>query len=448
MVTYYYQPLIIIQPSNKIHKMKAKIIGCYCLLLSFSSIAQQPFTFHFQQTVVSQTKPSINAPYSGTNSLIQSKETQASITATFFTGVKLWKGAEGYFDAELSGGSGLSGAKGIAGFTNGEAFRIGDAAPKIYLARLYLKQTIPLSKEYVTVEDGINQIATQYPKKYLRFVLGKFCLSDFFDLNTYSHDPRSQFMNWALMSHGAWDYAANVRGYTSGYVVEYGSPEVGIRLSTTAVPTTANGPDLNYHFAKNYSHSAEISKPFGKSGKQTIIRLLGYYTKTYMGNYAIATQTFDKDITETRKDGRTKIGFGLNAEQQLNANAGLFFRTSWNDGKNETWAFTEIDHSISLGFSNAGTKWKRPNDTFGVAIVANGISKEHQAYLANGGYGFIVGDGKLNYGLEKIFETYYNIHLHDKHFWLAPNYQFVVNPAYNKDRGPVNVFSLRAHAEF
>lgn len=428
----------------KKHNCLIFIFTTFCLSVN----AQSPFTFHFQQTVVSQTKTKIKAPYSGENSLIPEKETQASITATLFMGAKLWKGAEGYFDTELSGGSGLSGAKGMGGFTNGEAFRIGDAAPKIYLARLYLKQTIALSKDYEEVEDGINQVATKMPTKYLRFVIGKFCLSDFFDNNTYSHDPRSQFLNWALMSHGAWDYAANVRGYTSGYVVEYGTPTFGARISTTAVPTYANGPDLNYNFAKNYAHSAEINKTFGKTGKEMTIRLLGYFTKTHMGSYVEATKRDIKDITETRMDGRTKAGFGLNIEQKFNENAGLFFRSSWNDGKNETWAFTEIDRSITLGFANDGEKWKRPKDTFGVALAANGLSVEHRDYLASGGYGFIIGDGKLNYGLEKIFETYYRIHMHGDHFWLTPNYQLVVNPAYNKDRGPANVFSLRAHAEF
>lgn len=424
------------------------LLICFFTISCFQANAQHNYTLHFQQTVVSQTKTKINAPYSGNNSLIPEEETQASITATLFMGANLWKGAEVYFDTELSGGSGLSGAKGMGGFTNGEAFRIGDAAPKIYLARLYLKQTFALNKDYIEVEDGINQVATKVPTKYLRFVLGKFCLSDFYDNNTYSHDPRSQFLNWALMSHGAWDYAANVRGYTSGYVVEYGSPKFGVRFSTTALPTYANGPDLNYNFAKNYSHSFEMNKTFGKQNKETIVRLMGYYNKTYMGNYVEATKRDIKDITETRKDGRTKAGFGLNIEQKLNENAGLFFRGSWNDGKNETWAFTEIDHSITLGFANDGAKWKRPKDTFGVAIAANGLSVEHRDYLASGGYGFIIGDGKLNYGLEKIFETYYRIHMHDDHFWLTPNYQFVANPAYNKDRGPANVFSLRAHAEF
>jgi high affinity Mn2+ porin len=428
--------------------MQNKLFFLTFLLFLGELKAQKPFTFHFQQTVVSQTKPKIKAPYTGTNSLVPEKETQASITATIFAGTKLWKGAEAYFNAELSGGSGLSGAKGIAGFTNGEAFRVGDAAPKIYVARLFLKQTIALSKDFVAVEDGVNQVATKVPKKYLRFVLGKFCLSDYFDLNTYSHDPRSQFLNWALMSHGAWDYAANVRGYTSGYVVEYGSPSFGARISTTAVPTSANGPYLNYNFGKNYSHSAELNKTFGQSGKETTVRLLGYFTKTYMGSYTEAIKRTDKDVTQTRIDGRTKKGFGVNIEQKLNDESGLFFRGSWNDGKNETWAFTEIDRSISLGFANNGDKWKRPDDTFGVAIAANGLSTEHANYLANGGYGFIIGDGKLNYGMEKIFETYYKIHLHDHHFWITPNYQFVINPAYNKDRGPVNVFTIRAHAEF
>jgi high affinity Mn2+ porin len=409
--------------------------------------AQSPYTFHFQQTVISQYKPTFKAPYSGTNSLTTQAETQTSLTTTLFAGVRLWKGGELYINPEMSGGSGLSGTKGIAGFTNGETFRIGDVAPVIYLARGFFKQTFALGQATDSTENNVNQIAGQTPKKYLRFIVGKFSLADYFDANAYSHDPRSQFLNWALMNNGAWDYAANVRGYTVGYVVEYGTPSVTVRFGSSEVPTTANGPDLNTDISQNYSHFFEIEKPFNFFSKPAKLRLLGYYTKTNMGNYQEAIKRSDVDITQTRNAGRTKVGVGINVESPINDWAGYFLRFGWNDGKNETWAFTEIDQSGSLGWSFNGKIFNRPDDNFGIAYVVNGISKPHRDYLAAGGYGFIIGDGKLNYGGESIFELYYSLQI-NKHFWLTPDAQFVKNPAYNRDRGPVFALSLRAHAEF
>ena len=422
------------------------------LLISFSflirhGLAQSPVTFHFQQTVIPQYKPSFKAKYSGTNSLITTAETQTTLTSTLFVGARLWKGGEIYINPELSGGSGLSGAKGIAGFTNGEAFRIGDAAPVIYLARGFLKQTFAIGQDTETQEEEANQIAGQTPKKYLRLIVGKFCLADYFDANEFSHDPRTQFLNWALMSNGAWDYAANVRGYTVGYVVEYGTPSVSVRFGTSEVPTTANGPDLNTDLGKNYSHFLEIEKPFSFFKKQSTLRLLGFYTKTGMGNYTKAIQRSDVDITETRQAGRTKVGFGINFESHTSDWAGYFLRFGWNDGRNETWAFTEIDRSASYGWSFTGKPFNRPDDHFGIAYVVNDLSKPHRDYLAAGGYGFIIGDGKLNYGSERILELFYNFQI-NQHFWLTPDCQFVKNPAYNRDRGAAIALSLRAHVEF
>jgi len=419
-----------------------------CLLVLFwleSLLSNGQVQLHFQQTVVSQTKHKFDAPYSGINSLLPNKETQASITSTLFTGTKLWKGAEAYLNIELSGGSGLSGAKGIAGFTNGEAFRIGDASPKIYLARGYLKQTFNLSDDLKSIEDSPNQIKTTQASKYVKIVLGKFCLTDFFDLNQFSHDPRTQFLNWSLMSHGAWDYAANVRGYTVGGMIEYGSPKFGIRWSMSALPTTANGPNLDYQLLKHFSQAIEIEH---RLTSRTVLRLLGYYNQTYMGNYAEAIERTDKDLLKTRQEGRTKIGLGINAEHKLNDLIGIFSRLSYNDGKNETWAFTEIDNSYSLGAVFNGGKWNRKDDNLGLACVSNGISNSHQQFLKSGGNGFMIGDGALNYRRELIAEIYYSWHLHDRHFWLSPDFQWVKNPAYNVDRGAIKVFSLRAHAEF
>jgi high affinity Mn2+ porin len=416
---------------------------------AYSQKDSSRFSLHFQQTIVPQTKLPIKSPYMSTNSLLSEQETQYTITSTIFAGMKLWKGGEAYFNPEISGGSGLSSARGMGGFTNGEAFRVGDTAPKIYLARLYFKQTIAFGNEQDTISESANQVAITMPTHYLRLIVGKYCLADFFDNNSYSHDPRSQFMNWSLMSTGAWDYPANTRGYTVGYVLEYRKQSFAVRISTSALPTTANGPVLNYDYGQNYGHVAEVEKRFSVYKKPLTIRLLAFYNHTYMGNYAEATKQLPTpDLVKVQNKMSSKYGFGLNIERQLSDNVGCFFRYSWNDGNNETWAFTEIDRSASFGYLFKGNLWKRANDNFGIAVVTNDISKTHAAYLAAGGYGFMLGDGQINYGHESIFETYYSINVKNNHLWLTPDYQFVVNPAYNKDRGPAHVFGLRVHAEF
>ncbi len=432
-----------------------RVLFCWATLfacLTMSAYSQKDstrFTFHFQQTIVPQTKLPIKSPYASINSLIPEKETQYTITSTLFMGMKLWKGGEAYFNPEISGGSGISGARGMGGFTNGKAFRVGDTAPKIYLARLYFKQVFAIGNEQDTIAEGVNQVATIFPKHYLKLIVGKYCLADFFDNNAYSHDPRSQFMNWSLMSAGAWDYPANTRGYTVGYVLEYRNKSFAARISTSALPTTANGPVLNYEFGQNYGHVAEVEKRFGKPERPLTIRLLGFYNHTYMGNYAEATKQLPTpNLVKVENKFSSKYGFGLNIEKQISENVGYFLRYSWNDGNNETWAFTEIDRSGCAGFLVKGNLWKRPTDNFGIAIVTNDISKSHAAYFGAGGYGFMIGDGKINYGSERIFETYYSINVIKNHFWLTPDYQFVINPGYNKDRGPAHVFGLRLHAEF
>ncbi len=425
------------------------------------------WSIHFQQTVIPQHKPKINAPYSGEFSLSDSSETQTSLTTTIYLGRRLWKGAAVFYNPELAGGSGLSQARGIAGFTNGECFRIGNPTPTIYTARLFFRQDFALfgnrdkenaKKEKVVEgethahpvenqEDAANSIGGSRPSNRFTISIGKFSIADYFDNNSYAHDPRSQFMNWALMSNGAWDYPANTRGYTWNVVAELVRENYAIRAASSLVPTTANGPELNWQWSNNQSNTLEFEKStkfFGKEGK---LRALAFYTTTYMGSYTEAIKQTNPDITLTRKDGRTKYGFGLNYEQELTKESGLFFRASWNDGNNETWAFTEIDHSISGGFVKDNL-FGRKKDRLNVGFALNGISDLHRQYLAKGGYGFIIGDGKLpNYGLESILEINYNAKITD---WLSitPDYQLVINPAYNQDRGPVHAFALRFHTEF
>jgi len=410
------------------------------------------WNLHFQNTIIEQYHPSFPASYSGLNSLDPKEETTTSITATLFLGAKLWKGAEIYFNTEISGGSGFSQTRGFAGFPNGEVYRVSDAAPHIYIARLYVSQTFALSDSYEYVKDGINQIAKKIPSSYFIVTAGKYSVMDFFDNNKYSHDPRTQFFNWALMGNGAWDYPANTRGYTYGLTFELVKPFWALRYAAVMVPLTANGGVMDSRILHSHSQAFEFEHKFSIGNQTGTLRFMTYFTEASMGNYkeAIAlgiNQHIAPEITSVRAIGRTKFGFGINVEQPLNKSLGTFLRASWSDGQNETWVFTEIDRHISAGLVLNGSSWKREKDNFGFAQIVNGISKEHRGYLSSGGYGFIIGDGHLNYGLEYISELYYSFMVPKIRIWLTPDYQFIVNPAYNKDRGPVHAFGMRMHVE-
>jgi len=414
------------------------------------------WTDHFQLTVINQIHSGFKAAYSGMNSLADTVEPSAtSVTTTLFLGRKLWKGSAIYFNPELSGGRGLSSAVGVAGALNGETYRIGDPAPDISVARAYFQQYIPLGNtDYENTDDDVNQVSGKIPVNRITISAGKFSMSDFYDKNTYSHDPRTQFLNWSLMSNGAWDYPANTKGYTTGINVELTKPGWAVRLSSVAVPKIANHPEMEYVFGKAHSETIEFEKKIHINRRSGTIRLLGSYTASRAPSYQsglVALKTGDTTLlnvisgnAESKTYGGEKTGIGINMEQEITDNLGAFARAGWNDGKYATWAFTEIDQTAQLGLSLKGTKWKRKDDVAGIACVVNGISSEHRAFLKAGGYGFIIGDGNLNYGHEAILETYYNAKI-SQIFWLSFDYQFVNNPGYNKDRGPVHVFALRGH---
>ena len=421
-------------------------------IIAQDSLKPQRLNIHFQTTYIYQIKPSFNSPYEGINSLTGKPEKENSITATLYVGARLWKDAEVYINPEIAGGSGLSGATGMAGSSNGETFRVGDPSPTLYSARYYLKQTFALSKERSLQDDNANQLSIYQPKNYLSLWFGKFSLGDVFDQNAYCNSPRTQFMNWSLMNDGAWDYAANVRGYTYSFTSVLQLNSFTYKLSFATLPKEANGKALNTDFKDSFAVgiNAEVDKSFSINEKEAHIKLLAFYNRANFGNYEEAVKTTGiPDVTATRKLGRTKTGFEVNADVQLNKTEGLFTRAGWNDGKNETWVFTEIDRTACIGISFNGNKWKRKDDNAGIAAVLNGISKEHRNYIAKGGSGFILGDGKLNYGAESIAELYYNFKPSDKlPLWLTADYQFALNPGYNKDRGPVNIFSFRVHTQF
>ena len=434
-----------------------RALSAFFLLIHSSLAFSQPtdssrngrFTIHAQTTVINQTKPSFSARYSGDNSLSTARESMTSLTATLFAGMRLWKGASVYLNPEIAGGSGLSQALGIADATNGETFRIGNPTPKIYLARLYYKQLISLTGERQYQSDGFNQVAGYLPTRYIALTFGKVSIADFFDANKFSHDARTQFMSWGLMNNGAWDYPANTRGYTPSLVLEYITPKHEFRYGFSLMPLTANGNDMNWDISKSGSHTLEYTHRHMIGGKRGAIRLLTFYTTTNMGSYrqSLALSPLNPDIKATRAYGRTKYGVGINAEQDITSTLGCFFRASWNDGNNETWAFTEIDRSISAGFVMAGDKWKRENDNIGLAYVTSGISAPHRDYLKAGGKGFMLGDGNLDYAWEQLVEIYYSAALVKNELYVTGAYQFLFAPGYNLDRkGPVHIFSVRVHA--
>lgn len=414
------------------------------------TLKEERFSVHAQATVINQYKPSFNARYSGENSLLTEKESALSITSTAYFGVQLWKGASVYLNPEVAGGSGLSKALGIADATNGETFRIGSPDPKVYLARLYYKQIFALTESKTFQEQDLNQLGLYLPDKYFAVMIGKISIADFFDDNKYSHDPRTQFMSWGLMANGAWDYPANTRGYTPSIVLEYVTQKHELRYAISLMPLKANGNDMNWDVSEANSQTLEYTHRHTIKGMEGAIRALVFFTTANMGNYnqSIAQNPSAPDITTTRAYGRTKYGVGINAEQDLTKTLGAFLRASWNDGNNETWAFTEIDRSVSAGLVANGTRWKRKNDNIGIAFVASGISKPHREYLQSGGKGFMLGDGDLNYTWEKLVEIYYSAELIEDQFYVSGTYQFLVDPGYNLDRqGPVHVFSVRAHIE-
>ncbi|MCW3126267.1 MAG: high affinity Mn2+ porin [Bacteroidetes bacterium] len=421
----------------------------YSQILATDTLRQQRWNIHFQSTVIGQWHPAFHSPYVGQNSMVPREGAKVSITTTIFAGVRLWKGAEVYFNPEISGGEGLSQALGAAGALNGETFRVGSATPKVYVARFFFRQYIALSKDYEWVENDANQLHVKRPVSYLSFLVGRINTADYFDNSSVAHDARKQFMNWGLMAAGAWDYPANTRGYTYGFVAEYVYKKWGVRYGLATLPTSANGSQMNFDLSKAAGHMLEAEGGWTVKGLEGKLRLLGFANYANMGNYRIAIAQQDTpNIKLSEKYSRTKFGFGINAEQQVTPEATVFARYSWNDGQNETWVFTEIDRSFSAGAFTSGKYWKRPLDNMGLAVLVNGLSNAHRDYLAKGGYGFIIGDGKLNYAPEFVVEWYYSFAVYKDYIFISPDYQFVLNPAYNKDRGPVNAFGVRVHAEF
>ncbi len=419
------------------------------------SEAREDWSIHYQFTVIGQGDPEFHSPYRGPLSLSPDGEIRETASTTLFLGRRLWQGAELYVDPEISQGKGLSNTAGVAGFSNGEATHAGLMKSSLFqryfiwtnLARAYLRQTFNLSDTYEHVDSAQNQLAEDQAASRIVVSAGKMSATDIFDNNLYSHDPRTQFLNWALMSNGAWDYPADAKGYTNGLTVEYIQPSYAIRWGNFMEPKEANSAHLDSHWSQGpIGEVLEGEKPYSIYSHPGKVRILGFVNHAHMGLYKDAINDPNVDITQSRKY-RYKYGAGINVEQEITKDLGAFMRLGWNDGKTETWAFTEIERTASLGLSLKGTSWSRGDDTVGLAEAVNGLSRNHRKYLEAGGIGFIVGDGRLDYDYEKITEFYYDYHI-AKGLSLTFDYQLIVDPGYNADRGPVSVFSGRLHYEF
>jgi high affinity Mn2+ porin len=406
---------------------------------------------HAQTTILPQGYPSFRSPYAGTNSLPGRGQIQTTWTTTAFLGVRLWDGGEFYFNPELAQGFGVNGTVGLDAFPNGEAQKAGAEYPRIRPQRYYLKQTFGLGGEQEDVADGANQLQGKRDIDRVTVIVGRFAVGDFFDGNAYAKDPRADFMNWAMWSSAAYDFPADLPGYTRGAVVELNRKDWAVRAGYFQVPSAPNSDILAVKPGGTVVEFEERHTIFDRPGK---LRLGAFANSGHTGNYreALAIQAADPalDINTVMtgiQHANLKYGFYANLEQQIAKDVGLFARASWNDGENQILSFTDIDRSLSGGLSIKGSYWGRPNDTIGLGGAINGLSAANRDFLAVGGLGLLIGDGQLNYRPEHVFETYYAYSL-NKNVTLTADYQLITNPAYNADRGPVSIFSGRLHGEF
>jgi len=412
-----------------------------------------------QLNIISQWHPAFHSPYQGPHSLSPQAQDATSRVVTVYTGLRLTSTTEFLCDAQESGGHGIGEALGLAGATNLDVVRNPSLSKLPYIARLMWHQIIPLGGGRLPQQRNQYSLFSTLPARRLEVRFGKMSLVDFFDNNTYGTDSNLQFMNWTVDNNGAYDYAADTRGYTFAALIEYHDKFGVIRFAEALMPKVANGINLDADLSRARAENIEVELHGHVHRLQpAVLRLLSFVNHANMGVYQQAIAQFEAsqatstpesvpDITNHPLQTTVKYGFGINFEQPLNNWIGIFGRWGWNEGEHESYAYTEDDETVQIGIGGTGERWGRKYDRFGLAFVSNGISRWHQEYLALGGLGFILGDGRLNYGRENIVEGYYTLHLW-KGFFPAFGLQHINNPGYNRDRGPVVVPTLRAHVEF
>jgi high affinity Mn2+ porin len=432
--------------------MRAVAVSILFAAICLGPAAADPFDWsvHGQLTFVDQYHPAFRSPYQDKNSLAPKSLGDETFDATAFLGLRLWKGGEIYADPEIDQGFGLSNTLGVAGFPSGEAYKVGKVDPYFRLQRLFFRQSFDLGGDSQKLDDGQNQVAGTRTADNLVITAGKMSVTDVFDANAYAHDPKGDFLNWSLIDAGAFDYAADAWGYSYGVTAELTKDWWTLRAGLFDLSRVPNSTQLETDFSQFEAVVEGEARHdlFGREGK---IKLLAYLNRGRMGDYrdAVALGLATGTVPDTALVRRyaSRPGGSIDIEQPLTDDLGLFSRLSLDDGSKEAYEFTEINRSATLGLALKGGDWGRKDDTIGVAGVVNAISGSAQTYFADGGLGILIGDGRLpHYGTEDILETYYDAGVTS---WLnaSADYQFVVNPAYNRDRGPVSVFSLRLHAQ-
>ncbi len=403
---------------------------------------------HGQTTYLPQGYGRFRAPYTGTNSFTPAPQAQATWSNGLYLNARLWEGGEVYYNPELLQGFGLNNTVGAAGFPNGEAQKSNFPYPHYNTSRLFLRQTFGFGGEQEQLASGPGQLSGKVDVSRLTLQAGKFAVMDVFDGNSYAKDTRKDFMNWSMWAPGAFDYSADKVGLTYGATAELNQKQWALRAGYFLIPVESNSNAFDKKVLERGTYTVELETRFSLFSQPGKLRTIGWLNSANSGSYreTLNNPAFDLDIAQTRK-GRIKYGYVVSLEQALTDEVGLFGRWSWNDGKTEIMAFTDIDASLSMGLSIKGAKWGRPDDVIGIGGAINALSKDHRDFVAAGGLGVLIGDGALNYRRERILETYYAYAL-TKYITMTADYQWITNPAYNADRGPVHVFSGRLHAEF
>jgi len=414
-------------------------------------VSDERLALHGQMTFVDQGTDDFNAPYRGPNSLSPSSSRE-TFDATLFLGARLWSGAEVWVTPEIDQGFGLDDTLGVAGFPSGEAYKVGSASPYFRLPRAFVRATIGSGGARESVDGTADQLRGSRSLDRWVFTIGKFAVTDVFDTNQYAHDPRGDFLNWAAVDAGTFDYAADAWGYTVGLALERYLSAWTFRAGAFDLSDVPNSETLE-HGLHEFQLDAEIERRYQLFGQTGRILLTGFQSRGRMGlldeAIALAAATDTTPNPALVRQYRSRFGVSLDLEQPISSTVGLFARYGKATGNVEAYEFTDIDRSIAVGTSIKGAAWTRPGDTIGVAVIDNGISAEREAYLNAGGLGILVGDGKLPHpGAEQILETYYDAALWSSSVYVSLDYQWIENPAYNRDRGPVSVLAGRVHAQF
>jgi hypothetical protein len=418
-----------------------------------AATAAEDTHLRFQETYIFQRRGGIASPYLSGNSLRAQAERSYTSTTTAYAGLRPWRDGEIYANVELTQGVPASGLTGLAGFANGEATRASSPNPRIYRQRLFLRQTFGLGGGREAIEHDLNQMAGSVDRDRFVLTAGNFSLLDIVDDNAYAKDPRTQFFNWGNMTYAAYDYAADARGFGWGVAGEWISGDWAVRFARMTGPRDPNGLAIDYSIGRHYGDQVEIERGHQLGDLPGRMRLLAYRNRARLATFRDASAAGAVDpaaqpaLLAARTGDRIKYGLGINLEQAISKDAGVYLRAMTSDGRTETMAFTEADHSLATGLSLRGSAWRRADDTIGLSLMENRLSADRRNYLAAGNLSFFIGDGALNYRPERIIETYYSIAITARAS-ITLDLQHISNPAYNADRGPVLFAGMRGHIEF